>query len=1200
MKKGMLKFLSIALTLVLFAGCNNAIKLDSEKASDSTGQDVAYGTLKVVNSDSSRALEISELEFAEVSVSGTGIKPGSVETVKANITGGTGSFKLEKVPVGKNRVVTVQAFDTSSAKMEGVRIRAIVDIEEGENTVTVNWASTALGNVFAYLEERGVDISAITESDLNAIKNAIDSSVHSSLINASGIAIDYDANGAAGLKTKDKYVLEGAILDFSYTQASSYNVQVTDPNSSITTCAFGQNSVKNIAPGVWKVIITDTNGTVLYTKPLNVFEAGKTLNLGSLDPVKNTDIVVHAKSPYKYIWYWATGQNGTLGELKDEGNGWYGWTFENTSAINIIFRPNGGEDWTGQTGNLSREECGEYWYYKDKWYTSNPEDTVKPTIVSFAADKIGSVSGAVTFTISASDNSGLKNAVIAYGANKNEQICDIELSGTSDTQQYKWNTATIKNGTYSVKCVVYDGAGNSVESQPISFTTSNENLPPVVTVSGPKKAAKDSEVAFRADAYDQNGGNIASYTWTVTGGNIVGDNTGSSIKVKMPSAVGSKVTVSVTVKDDEEASASHSTTVEVSEQTSGDFRDESIYFVMTTRFYDGDPSNNEYCWDEGGEYLAFGEGDCAWRGDFKGLAQKLDYIKALGFSAIWITPVVENASGIDYHGYHAYDFSKVDPRYESTGYTYQNFIDDCHAKGIKVIQDIVLNHSGNFGERNLFHMFDKDTVPYVNKDIALPAGSTVSTKRSPFMKLATDESYGAQALAKALGGKDYEAQKGSVQYGARIDAMKEDSIDTDFIYHHTKTIDWNSENCQLGQMAGDCVDLNTENPTVYNYLINCYNNYIDMGVDGFRIDTVKHISRLTFNKTFIPAFKERGGDDFYIFGETCARYRGRWNEGVPALSPSFYTWKETENFAWSDMDHSANSASATAHFSTYRGAFNPPHNGTPNHLLNGNEYHIPDWSKRSGLDQIDFPMHWAFSNAPDAFRTAVGTNDPDFNDATWNVVYVDSHDYAPDNAPEGQRYSKTEEWPRNMNLMFSFRGIPCIYYGSEVMFKAGKPIDPANVRTSLDKSGRAYFGDYLEGTVSASDYSEYTASGTVAETLSHPLAKHVTRLNKIRRAISALRKGQYSTKDCEGAISFKRRYTDENVDSFALVAIGGQATFSGVPSGKYIEVITGKEVSCTGSLTSDEIDQNNMRIYVLKTSTCEVTGKIGEDGEYLK
>ena len=67
-----------------------------------------------------------------------------------------------------------------------------------------------------------------------------------------------------------------------------------------------------------------------------------------------------------------------------------------------------------------------------------------------------------------------------------------------------------------------------------------------------------------------------------------------------------------------------------------DFRDETIYFAMTTRFYDGDASNNTHTWDS----YPMNAGDPLWRGDFKGLIQKLDYIKALGFTAIWITPVV--------------------------------------------------------------------------------------------------------------------------------------------------------------------------------------------------------------------------------------------------------------------------------------------------------------------------------------------------------------------------------------------------------------------------------------------------------------------------------------------------------------------------------------------------------------------------------
>ncbi|MBR5003446.1 MAG: alpha-amylase, partial [Bacteroidaceae bacterium] len=117
-----------------------------------------------------------------------------------------------------------------------------------------------------------------------------------------------------------------------------------------------------------------------------------------------------------------------------------------------------------------------------------------------------------------------------------------------------------------------------------------------------------------------------------------------------------------------------------------DFRDETIYFVMTTRFYDGDPSNNTQCWDNQDR----NEGDPAWRGDFKGLIEKLDYIKALGFTAVWITPVVENASGYDYHGYHAHDFSKVDHRYESEGVGFQQVIDEAHKRGMKVFMDLVV------------------------------------------------------------------------------------------------------------------------------------------------------------------------------------------------------------------------------------------------------------------------------------------------------------------------------------------------------------------------------------------------------------------------------------------------------------------------------------------------------------------------------
>lgn len=604
-----------------------------------------------------------------------------------------------------------------------------------------------------------------------------------------------------------------------------------------------------------------------------------------------------------------------------------------------------------------------------------------------------------------------------------------------------------------------------------------------------------------------------------------------------------------------------------------DFRDETIYFVMTSRFYDGDPSNNVHCWDDA--QAGNPDSDPAWRGDFKGLIDKLDYIKALGFTAIWITPVVKNASGYDYHGYHAINFSEVDPRYESEGATYQDLIDAAHEKGLKIIQDIVLNHTGNFGEENLFPLFEKD-----------------SSKEDTADNLVMIDLYNRLP-------SNYASLTPSEQYQARITAMKEGINDSENIYHHEKSLSWEGYTVQTGQIAGDCVDLNTENEKVINYLVDSYTKYINMGVDAFRLDTVKHISRLTLNNEYIPAFKEAGGEDFYIFGEVATRYRQVWNNNIPAISTPFYTWKETKSYPWPTL--AEREQSTLDHWNDNQQVSEQP--TSTNHLLNGNTYHTTDESIRSGLDVIDFPMHWNFNNARDAFNVAV-SGDQYYSDATWNVTYVDSHDYAPDCAPENQRFAGSQDtWAENLNLMFTFRGIPAIYYGSEIEFMKGAPID-VGPNAPLSTTGRAYFGDYIEGSVNVTDFAQYdSATGTMAETLNHPLSKHIQRLNLIRSQIPALRKGQYSTENVSGDMAFKRRYTntEEGVDSFVCVSITNGATFNDIPNGKYVDAITGDVKNVTdGTLSIPSVGKGNMRIYVLDLPGNSAPGKIGEDGTYLK
>ena len=637
---------------------------------------------------------------------------------------------------------------------------------------------------------------------------------------------------------------------------------------------------------------------------------------------------------------------------------------------------------------------------------------------------------------------------------------------------------------------------------------------------------------------------------------------------------------------------------DVYKATRSDFRDESIYFVMTTRFFDGDESNNVQCWDN----QAANAGDPPWRGDFKGLIEKLDYIKAMGFTTVWITPIVENASGYDYHGYHAHDFSKVDHRYESKGVGFQELINAAHAKGMKIILDIVLNHTGNFGEANLCKLFTRDTT--ISKQADINACMIPFTKKD--------------------GGKlpdNYLSLKSGVQYDSRLTQMKNtqgQNNDKNNYWHHYAHFNWDNHTRWHGQIAGDCVDLNTENPAVTNYLVECYGKFIAMGVDGFRIDTSGHISRLTFNKAFLPQFTalaeqykaKRNGGPFFMYGEVCARERNVTYRNTQYASPYFYTWKETKDYAWDTSETSwnnivvmegelgnhtnMNSVEKTA--TDYAGESNLPNSN--NAFLTGNNYHKPDYSKWNNFSVIDFPMHWNFRTAAEAF--GVKSGDKHYNDATYNVVYVDSHDYAPDGAPESVRFNQDEDvWAENSSLMFTFRGIPCIYYGSEIQFMKGAPIDKGP-DGPLSATGRAYYGGYIKGDITATDFAEYSASGNANATLNHPLALHFQRLNQIRMAVPALRKGQYSTDGCNGSFAFKRRYTDDKTDSFVLVCISGGATFSNIPNGKYTDVVTGDVKNVTnGSLSVSCSGKGNLRAYVLDTDKTKAPGKVGKDGKYL-
>ena len=171
------------------------------------------------------------------------------------------------------------------------------------------------------------------------------------------------------------------------------------------------------------------------------------------------------------------------------------------------------------------------------------------------------------------------------------------------------------------------------------------------------------------------------------------------------------------------------------------------------------------------------------------------------------------------------------------------------------------------------------------------------------------------------------------------------------------------------------------------------------------------------------------------------------------------------------------------------------------------------------------------------------------------------------------------------NLLWTARGIPCLYYGEEVEFMKGAPQDIIGNDDTLGSTGRAYFGDHLE-------------PERIAQTRSHPLFRHLQRLNAIRQAIPALQKARMSHVAEWGAgMRFVRDY--HHGESYVVVGLaagsGQQIEVNAVHNGVYRDAVTGAEVSVQSGSISFFVQRASAGIYVLNGP-----GKIGEDGPFLR
>ncbi len=300
--------------------------------------------------------------------------------------------------------------------------------------------------------------------------------------------------------------------------------------------------------------------------------------------------------------------------------------------------------------------------------------------------------------------------------------------------------------------------------------------------------------------------------------------------------------------------------------------DEIVYFMLPDRFENGDPAN-----DRGGltgdrRTTGFDPADSSFYhgGDLKGLMARLGYIQQLGATAIWVGPIFKNKpvqglpgkESAGYHGYWITDFTAVDPHF-GTNAEFKALVDAAHARGMKVYMDIVANHTA-------------DVIQYRDcpADCAYRSAADYPfSRRGGITGAPINPDFKGEELRTAdnfarLTDMDF-AYRPYVPKGQ--ERVKVPAWLNDVHYYHNRGDSfWKGESITHGDFAG-LDDLATEHPRVVAGFIEIFGKWIDdFGIDGFRVDTAKHVNP-EFWQAFVPAMlaraKARGIPNFHIFGE---------------------------------------------------------------------------------------------------------------------------------------------------------------------------------------------------------------------------------------------------------------------------------------------------------------------------------------------
>lgn len=499
--------------------------------------------------------------------------------------------------------------------------------------------------------------------------------------------------------------------------------------------------------------------------------------------------------------------------------------------------------------------------------------------------------------------------------------------------------------------------------------------------------------------------------------------------------------------------------------TTEPFASEAVYFVVTDRFVNGDPSNDHR--EQGGERGTF-DIPLRWEdgrtdnvgylgGDFKGLLDHAGYIREMGFSALWITPIVDNPdeafTGGDpitqtsfltdrgksgYHGYWAKNFYKVDEHLPSEGLDFRAFTSAMEDAGLKIVLDIVANHG------------------------------------SPGWSMPVDQ---------PEFGRLYDASGNLIADHGNLPPEQLDPANNPLhAFYNVKP--------DLAQLS----DFNEANPAVMDHLVGAYLQWIEQGAQAFRVDTVRHVK---------PEF-------WRVFAER-----------IRAKHPGFFMFGEV-------FDYEAAKTAMYTH----------PENG--------------------GMSVLDFALKKAllevFENEGSDFAAlapALFLKDGPYANPYELMTFYDNHDMARMNASDAG-FINAHHW------LFTARGIPVIYYGSEIGFERG----------AVEHNGnRNYFG--VEGIETARN---------------HPIRQGLIRVAQLRRRLPALQRGLQFNLKLEGdEAAFYRVLQTEDANQTALVLLNKSAEPRAIALGQHLQPGEWKDAESgeairLGSEARIEVPANGLRV----------------------